>query len=739
MDKLKSALLNHGEKIAAVVVGLLGLMALASASWSPNTQSPTELIDTTAAGKAQIEQNQWPEEEKKAFEEIEDVESMVRDNSKILTRADAFQIQAYNPSIIRVRAKRTAVKIFPPELPIADSLVVAIAMPPEKEDEESEDGEEGDDKKEKKEEKSEGELSEEEQIAKLIAEKYGKRAGATAGGVPGMTEDGGADGGAFASDESMEAMMQSQAGYEAGGGYGDSTELVSTYGNGMMSEKKRIRVSAAVSVRMVVDLQKQRSNFRQALHLSSDYREAQQLIKYVDLVVERRRKQGPDTWDDWERVTSEDLGEILKVSFGIDQDIVSPAVTRNTITMPLPRRAIGKWGPEEASHPRVENFELNADERKLIDKWNQRVNERLAEEEVQKPKEVEVKGFSDFVQSSTDASLLAGYGGGMEMSSAMMGGTGSESYEQTYDYDEFAQSMGDGTQLTAEQKQLLDATKATADHRLLLVRFMDFTVERGFAYQYRVRLEMKNPNFNVSIDELADPSLGAEPTLFSDWSDSTPETFVTLPHRTYLTDVDGRKGEPEKASLSIFTDTTETGTPVMGDLRSVLMGLPIAGSQNVEIVDLTTQEVAPKEVTLKTNEILAAASEVGRISSSVHPGLKSVIDATKGRPVPNQVCVIDSEGGIKLRTVGEDGRKEKLDRIFAKKLLEEYADWKKKDKAENFFGGDGEGSGDYSGGGMSMSYGSSSAGAFYGGAGMGMSMGSQPGGSSKSSRGSRRK
>lgn len=755
MDKLKSALLKHGEKVAAVVFALLGVMAIMSASWSTDNRNPIQLVETTSKGKAQIEQNQWPSEESEVFKDIPDVENMVRDNSKILTRAADFQIGSYNPSIIRVRAKNRAVDILAPEDPIADAIVFALAMPPEQE-EETEDGEEEADMKDGSDEKSDEEMSEEEQIAKLIAEKYGRRGGAAAGGPAGFSSSEAGEGSAFtmgseggAGGMSSAMMMGSaEGGYGSseasgyGGGYGGS-ELMSTYGNGMLSTKKRVRVSAAVSVRMIFDLQEQRRILREALHLSSDYREAQQLIQFVDLVVERRRKQGPDAWDDWEKVSSEDLGEILKISFGIDQDIVSPAVTRNTITMPLPRRATGQWSPEEASHPRVENFELSAEEKKLINKWNQRVTERLAKEEQDEPEEVKSKGFSQFVQSSTDAANMM-MGSGM-MGSGMMGsgyesGSSGDDYESVYNYDDFASSMGEGTQLTAEQRELLDETKATADHRLLLVRFMDFTIERGFAYQYRVRLEMKNPNYNQPIDGLADPSLGVEPTLFSEWSEPTPETFVSLPHRTYLTDVDGRAGMPEKVSLSIFTDTTETGTPVMGNLRSVLMGLPVAGTQKVELVDLTKEEVAPREITLKTNEILSAAIDVGRVSSSVHPELKAAIDATKGRPVPDQICVIDPDGGLRIRTVGENQQQESFDRIFAKKILEEYDDWKKKDNpASSFFGaGEGEGAGAYSSGygSSGMSYGSSSAGAFYGGAGSG-SGSSRQSGSNRSSRRSR--
>lgn len=737
MDKLKSALLNHGEKIVAVVFVLLGFMALTSANWSPETRNPEQIVDTTEKAKAQIAQNQWPEGDQKLFTDIADVENMVRNNSKILTKAEDFQIGSYNPSIRRVKAMRTGVVVLAPESPRAISVVFPLAMPPEEEDEEAEE-----DGTEEEDEKSEEEMTEEEQFEKLVAEKLGLRqgAGGADAGYPGGGLDGYPGGGGLAGDagypegygDDSQSEMESMYG---GGGYEDGSagELMGQYGTEMMSVKKNVRVSAGVAVTMVVDLRKQREGLRTSLHLPSDYRVAQAMIQYVDLMVERRRKQGPDVWDQWERVSSEDLGEILKESFGIDRDIVSPAVTRNTITMPLPRRAAGDWSADQVSHPRVENFELSPEEKILMDKWNQRVTEKLATIKEEQPEEVEQKGFSQFVQSSTDAGMMmmgGSYGGGMDNYESGSGGE----YGAAYDYSDFAEGMGEGKSLTEAERQLLDETKATADHRLLLVRFMDFTIERGFAYQYRVRLEMKNPNYNHPLDELVDPALSVEPTLFSEWSEATPETFVPVAHRTYLTGVDARDGIPEKVGISVYTDTTDTGMPVMGSLKSVMMGLPIAGKENIEIVDLTTEEVAQREVSLRTNELLTAAQEMPRVSTSdhEHAALKAAISQMRGRVVPDQVCVVDGDGGLILRSVGENRKQQKYDETEASTLLKIYDAWKKKKVDNSFFGPGGDEGGygdDYAAGGLGMGYGAAAAGGYYGGGG-----GSQDTGSGRSSR-----
>ena len=90
MDKIKSLLLNHGEKIVAGIVALLGFMALTSASWGPEARLPKQIVDTTNQKKLEIQNNAWPSEDKDLFQDIADVESMVRDNSKILTKAEDF-------------------------------------------------------------------------------------------------------------------------------------------------------------------------------------------------------------------------------------------------------------------------------------------------------------------------------------------------------------------------------------------------------------------------------------------------------------------------------------------------------------------------------------------------------------------------------------------------------------------------------------------------------------------------
>ncbi|MEZ6130706.1 MAG: hypothetical protein R3C59_18625 [Planctomycetaceae bacterium] len=751
MDKLKNILMQHGEKLLAGFVGLLGFMAITSASWSTDNRIPDELVTKSKAAEDQIKQNIWPDEEKVALREIKDVRKLTAVEAKFKLDPTEYQIGAINPSLIRSREKRTSVVVVPPTIPVSDYVVFTLAMPPEKEDADAEGETDADGVKIAAADtpKEEGELTEDEAFEKMMERKFGKKKDTVGMGMmDGAVGLGGEYAGAEGGMADMAAMMGQMSGYEtgAGAGYEDmygGSELFGMYGAEMMSVKKRVRVSAGVSVRFVVDLSEQRSAIRNALHLSSDVQEAQQYIKYVDIQVQRRQEQeGPEPWGPWQDVTSEDLGEILEDSFGIDRDVVSPAVTRNTITMPLPRRATGTWDPAIASHPRVEKFELSDKEKALIDRWNQMVTERLAEEAADAPIVVEEKGFSNFVTSATDATSM--YGGmgmysGMGMEGSMPGGAGG-GYEDMYSAYESSMGGGKGGKLTAAERARLDETQATADMRLLLVRFMDFTVERGYAYQYRVRLEMKNPNYNHPLDELEDPSLGTEATLVSDWSEPTPATTVPKAHHLYVTDVEARPGRQEAVDVTIYTDTTETGLPVMGQVK-VYAGMPIAGRRKQPVVDLTQDKLEDIEVTLSTDGVLVAAQGIDRMSSSDHPDLKAVLSGLErgATIVPSQICLVDSDGELKLRSIGDRRKEEINDKKEAEFILEKYEAWRPKKASDGggFFGPGGAEGGGYEGSEgsayMGMSSGSSAVGGYFGG-GMGM-MGGGESGRNESSRG----
>ncbi len=67
------------------------------------------------------------------------------------------------------------------------------------------------------------------------------------------------------------------------------------------------------------------------------------------------------------------------------------------------------------------------------------------------------------------------------------------------------------------------AAPAAAGVPSLLFRFLDFNVQPGKQYAYRVRLVLRNPNYKVRTSWLKDPKLAAEQFLKTKWSSDESE------------------------------------------------------------------------------------------------------------------------------------------------------------------------------------------------------------------------
>ena len=711
-------LIQHGEKLVAGLFAMLACFALATASWAPTEHNPLVLINTANENKDAISNNTWPEDEITKIRTIPDVISLTRKRDGQIVNVDEFQIRSFNPDLTAAVEKRTAVSVVAPESPLAVSVVFPLAMPPEEEDD-SDDSENAGDEEAASEQNSE--KNEQEAAAEMLAKKFGLRPDSASGG--GRGGRGGAGGrlqlggrGGLGSRKEKDDPPPSRLRM---GGPDGGRDMYGQFGDGMMATKKQVRVVAGVSVTMILDLQKQREFVRQSLHLEGSYETVQNEILYLDVLVERR--EGADGTGEWEPVSREDLAEILKESIGTDRDIVSQAVTRNSITMPLPRRAAGVWQPAEASHPRVEEFELSEKERELIDQYNQLVAAEIEqEEEAAEPEETKVRGFADYVQTATD--FQAGRRGRDDDDGGRRGSRRDDRYSRL--------TGADGGELSEKEQRLLDATEATADNRLLLVRFMDFTVDRGRTYEYRARVVMRNPNYRYPLEMLEDPSLASTPELVSEWSPSTGPVFVTHGHRTYVGAVDGRVGQRERVSMEIYTDTTETGLAVMGRVR-VPVGLPVGGSNQVDVVDLTTDVLEQQETTLRTDELLSSADEYkDRLYASDHPELKSVLESVDRleQRIPDQICVVDGTGALRLRSENDMVQQQSLDRAEYEGVLEIYKSWRADAgivAGDAFFGDDEDGGkgrddDDRRRGGLGMGRAANSSGAYYkGGRGRG--------------------
>jgi hypothetical protein len=150
---------------------------------------------------------------------------------------------------------------------------------------------------------------------------------------------------------------------------------------------------------------------------------------------------------------------------------------------------------ENASHKLLEEFQLSEDEQKVINNLTENMRQEAEKRKANLPPSLaSASGFSRY--SLESQSLM----GGLNNS----GGLNDNSFQNMFnDAYSRAKGKGDGEEEKEQEKKEREkmeqkAKNVLAAGRLLLVRFLDFTCDRGTAYRYRVRLEMRQPALQPS-------------------------------------------------------------------------------------------------------------------------------------------------------------------------------------------------------------------------------------------------
>ena len=240
-----------------------------------------------------------------------------------------------------------------------------------------------------------------------------------------------------------------------------------------------------------------------------------------------------------------------------------------------------------------------------------------------------------------------------------------------------------------EQLEQINPDDATAIDRLLLVRFIDFTAERGKTYRYRVRLEMRNPNFGMPVDSLEQPEYATTDTIVSDWSEITAAVEVPMAYHIYVANVDQKR---RQAKLPTYMES-DGALPVIDSL-DVHIGMPIGGSRKQERVDLEKQVLDAGNVEYKTSEVLCAGVHIKRPVDSDHPDLAEQLQGLPRRtkPVGDLICVVDHTGDLVLRAEGDRADDERYDRLVVEEINKAYESWRGGGEADllNRLGADGD-------------------------------------------------
>lgn len=415
-----------------------------------------------------------------------------------------------------------------------------------------------------------------------------------------------------------------------------------------------------MAVRGVFPLKRQIENYRKALHISEP--EAAALVEIMDFVLERQVAQaGPDPWKDaeWKTVKIEKAVETLKESSGIEtMDPVPLSMKDPVITMDLPMRMSGSW-LDSATHPKIKSEELKADEiakqAELLDSLEESVGESMMND----PKRIKKRGLS-IVQ--TDVRSMVGIAraqpggirrGPMADDDEDRRGMGNRGMKRGGNINP-AMAMGGGGD---EYDRLITGSN------YLLLRFFDFDVQSGYAYRYRVRLALRNPNYESTPEERAgaDPAIANGEERETPWSMTSNAEVVPTSINYFLKDVDRDPYRDDKvrpnnakpvAQLAMFDWDTQLGTMISDVLNTYAIGQFISELKKETLVlDLVESTLQKKKHQFSTLDVLVDIEQDVDLVPDQHPDLKLRSEKSKSVArvgITEKALVMTELGELKL-------------------------------------------------------------------------------------------
>ncbi|MDR0338132.1 MAG: hypothetical protein LBI18_13685 [Planctomycetaceae bacterium] len=184
-----------------------------------------------------------------------------------------------------------------------------------------------------------------------------------------------------------------------------------------------------------------------------------------------------------------------------------------------------------------------------------------------------------------------------------------------------------------------------------LFRFLDFKVEPGKTYRYRVRLYLANPNYRLAPNYLEDETLSKEPYLVTEFSASSNMVTIPLESRVLTTNVfaaDARQPwmEPATSIMAVHFDLAD-GSEWYVEKERVYRGSTINyKNQSVTNPSLEKQNVVSD---MESGSTPPARSTPPRRPTTPpsRPGARTTEPKTTGKQldIVSEVCVLDMKGG----------------------------------------------------------------------------------------------
>jgi hypothetical protein len=178
--------------------------------------------------------------------------------------------------------------------------------------------------------------------------------------------------------------------------------------------------------------------------------------------------------------------------------------------------------------------------------------------------------------------------------------------------------------------------RLVASVQYLLFRYLDFDVEPGMAYRYRVRLQLRNPNFDLSPEELgsAEPEIAKGDERGTPWSNISNPEVVPSTVNFYLKHVDREPYTEEKvrnntsksvAQLSMFDWDTKLGTVINDVLNIWSIGAFVGDEKKRDTLKLDLAAGVldkDKDFKFSTMNVLLDVEADVEVDIAQHPDLK---------------------------------------------------------------------------------------------------------------------
>lgn len=671
--KFKQLLVSHGEKFVLGTVGLIVLLALFSTTWAGYEKKPDELLSKATEAGTKLHTGDMPEDKLKTFApstyQRTAMEMFVKMNNPDAPSPFAYDKPMSFPLYPRQEPRaETAWPVVQHLLADSDVMVIGINTMPEFG------------------EGMEGEMAEgEEGIAPRIPSKSnaGPLAGAPAGPMPTSAEALGTP--------PMPGMMSG---------------MMASGGTGMQPRGQRY-----VAVRGIVNLFEIGRAIQKANHLES-LADGIAAIEVIDFKIERQKAvAGDNPWPDdtWQEVSLDRADEVLAESSQA-ADLVDAGVTNPVFTMPLPGRLDGDY-TTIVSHPMLKDFQLSKEQRELEQKLNAAFLDAASELGIDEEQSPRRRGFlKDQVDiNSVRTNVMGAMGGKMDdiykranvtpgagammppgmgsaagMRSSMMSppGMGSRMPPQAASPPMMPMmpmmSGGKGMGMNSGMGMGMPGMGGmmgqggapqiggSAVGYLMLFRFLDFDVNPGEAYRYRVKLEFVNPNFGLSLDQVKEASVAEGESRLSDWSEPTAPVVVKPDTNFFLAKVDKRARTRGEAEFHIFQWDPGLGTYIDSKKLVAKYGQFVGGLEESDRLDLGVPSLDTKTVLFASKDFLLDTSLPPTITPAEHADLNLPSSGRQAKELdlPAEAVVIDEYGELRvLDSVSDKSAEEQVEKI----------------------------------------------------------------------------